>query len=58
MATYLLVNKKVFQHISYRKVCRYQRGTRKSKDRQRYGQKKKHHPRSTKHTHKITNRVT
>ena len=28
---------------------------RQSKDRQRYGQKKKHQPRSTKHTHKITN---
>jgi len=27
MATILLVNNKVFQHISYRGVCRYQRGT-------------------------------
>ena len=31
---------------------------RKSKDIQRYGKKKKHQPRSTKHTHKITNRLT
>ena len=31
---------------------------RQSKDMQRYGKMKKHQPRSTKHTHKITNRVT
>jgi len=31
---------------------------RKSKDMQRYGKKKKNQPRSTKHTHKITNRLT